>query len=187
MKWVVDNIEARVEVADLIERYRDAERFLALCRECPSYGRVWSCPPHDIDRAWLQAFDYAMVYGTRIVYDPAVRAGCTTAEAREAIEREAMHEAMREVTPRLYALEREHPGSRLFTVRCRLCGDERCARERQEPCRHPQLMRHSLESVGFNVDAIAREVLHMPLQWTAGSELPEYSMLVTALFIKKHQ
>ena len=82
MKWVVDNIEARVEVADLIERYRDAERFLALCREFPSYGRVWSCPPHDIDRAWLQAFDYAMVYGTRIVYDPAVRAGCTTARSQ---------------------------------------------------------------------------------------------------------
>ena len=55
---------------------------------------------------------------------------------------------------------------------------------KNEPCRHPEQMRHSLESVGFDISKTASQLLGMELKWATGIELPEYLVLVTALFVK---
>ena len=43
-------------------------------------------------------------------------------------------------------------------------------------------MRSSLEAVGFDVTATARDVLGIELQWSTDGQLPERITLVTALF-----
>ena len=52
---------------------------------------------------------------------------------------------------------------------------------RGKPCRHPEQLRHSLESVGFDVVAISRDLLGLELEWSKDGSLPKHLTLVTAL------
>ncbi len=185
MRLNISDIEAEVEVKTLLDGYHDAERFMALCRECPSYGTVWGCPPFDFDvNVLLAEFSTARLFATRIDFADDIKRECSSPDECSTIIREALDEAWLTLLPRLYKLERDNAGSRVFTSRCRLCGDVPCGRSTGVPCRHSDRLRNSLESVGFNVDAIARDILHTPLKWSSTNVLPEYLTLVTALFLK---
>ena len=79
---------------------------------------------------------------------------------------------------RLWQAEAAHPGSlALYGGSCRLC--RQCTRPSQ-PCRHPERMRLSLESIGFDVAGMADQLLGCPMLW-AGERLPAYYLLVYAL------
>ena len=79
--------------------------------------------------------------------------------------------------------ERETPGSlRLDAGRCLVC--ERCARRDAQPCRFPEKLRYSLESLGANVGALAADKLGAPLQWGTKDAPPEYFVLVGAVLTK---
>ena len=79
--------------------------------------------------------------------------------------------------------ERETCGSlRLDAGRCLVC--ERCARRDEEPCRFPEKLRYSLESLGANVGALAADKLGAPLQWGTKDAPPEYFVLVGAVLTK---
>ena len=80
-------------------------------------------------------------------------------------------------------LETEYPGSlACYAGTCHLCPDDTCTRITGQPCRHPHLIRHSLESFGFDLGRTAEELLHIPLVWSDGVKFPEYLMLVSGLF-----
>ncbi len=118
--------------------------------------------------------------GTTIEFDEATRGSCKGAEQSAAMGREAMNEVWKTLLPRLYEMERETLGSRCFTFRCVLC-PEGCTRPEGKPCRHPERLRHSLESVGFDIVAMTRELLGIDLEWSTDGTLPKHLSLVTAL------
>ena len=183
MNYTVTSREATIAAEELISRYRDVERFDAYCRECPGYGKSWGCPPFDFDpRACSEGFKTVTVTGTTIEFDEATRALCTSAEQSAAMGRQAMEEVWQTLLPQLYEKERQTPGSRCFSFRCTLC-PEGCTRPEGKPCRHPDMMRHSLESVGFDIVAMTRELLGIDLEWSTDGSLPRRITLVTALFL----
>lgn len=181
MKYEVTRKEVTISADEFISRYHDVERFDALCRECPGYGKAWNCPPFDFDpRTISEGFKTVTVMGTIIEFDEETRAQCTTAEQSAAVGRQAMKEVWQTLLPQLYEMERRSPGSRCFTFRCELC-PEGCTRPEGKPCRHPEKMRHSLESVGFDVVAITRNLLGIELEWSTDGSLPAHLTLVTAI------
>lgn len=182
MDYTVTTRQATIPAQEFIARYRDVERIAAYCLQCPGYGQSWNCPPFDYDpRTISDGFDTVTLIGTTIEFDEHVRAACQTAEQATATGREAMEQVWQTLQSRMYQLERELPGSRCFTFRCRLC-PEGCTRPAGKPCRHPELMRHSLEAVGFDVEAMTRELLGIDLEWSQDGKLPKHITLVTALF-----
>ena len=177
---------ATIAADEYVARYRDAERFLALCAQCPKYGKVWGCPPHDFNvDEYLSGYVQATIYGTKITFSNAMREQCATPETTEVAMREALDEAWNELLPFLYEQEARHAGSVIFTGRCRLCGSCACARAQELPCRHPDRLRYSLEAVGFDVARTAAELLEIELQWGKDGALPPYLTLVTALFTRE--
>ena len=182
MSYTVTTSQATIGADEFIGRYRDVERFDAYCRECPGYGKSWNCPPFDFDpRTRSEGFKTVIVMGTTIEFDEQTLAACKTPEQATAAGKQAMEEVWQELLPRLYGMERETPGSRCFTFRCVLC-PEGCTRPEGKPCRHPGKMRHSLESVGFDVEAITRDLLGIDLEWSTDGSLSKHITLVTALF-----
>lgn len=181
MKYTVTSKEAIVQADELINRYRDVERIRQYCLQCPGYGKAWNCPPFDFDpRTCSKGFKTVKLIGTIIEFDEETRAACTTAEQSAATGKQAMEEVWKTLLPRLYGMERHSPGSRCFTFRCPLC-PEGCTRPEGKPCRHPEQLRHSLESVGFDVVAISRDLLGLELEWSKDGSLPKHLTLVTAL------
>ena len=169
---------------EFISRYRDVERIGAFCQQCPGYGKTWSCPPFDFDpRIKSDGFGKVILMGTTIEFDEETRNACKTAEQSTDTGREAIQEVWKTLLPKLYEMERNTLGSRCFTFRCTLC-PEGCTRPEGKPCRHPDKMRHSLESVGFDIEAMTRELLNIDLEWSTDGSLPKHMTLVTALFTR---
>jgi len=182
MEYKVSTKQVTISAEEFVSRYRDVERIRVFCTQCPSFGKVWSCPPFDFDaRIVSNGFATVTVTGTTIEFDEETRAACKTTEQSSATGREAMEQVWKSLLPSLYEQERAIPGSRCFTFRCTLC-PEGCTRPSGKPCRHPGKMRHSLESVGFDVVAITRDLLGIELEWSTDGSLPKHLTLVTALF-----
>ncbi len=184
MNYTVTNKQVTIAADELIARYRDVERIRQYCLQCPGYGKTWNCPPFDFDpRIVSDGFKTVKLMATTIEFDEATRAACKSPEESAAVGRQAMEQVWETLLPRLHEMERETPGSRCFTFRCSLC-PEGCTRPEGLPCRHPELLRHSLESVGFDIEAMTRDLLGITLEWSTDGSLSRHITLITALFTK---
>ena len=184
MNYALTTQEATISAEEFVRRYRDVARFDALCAQCPSYGKMWCCPPFDFDpRTCSDGFKTVTVMATTIEFDQAVYDACQGArEKSRQVAQQAMKEVWDGLLPELLERERRCPGSRAFTFRCSLC-PEGCTRPEGKPCRHPDRMRQSLEAVGFDVSAIAHDLLGINLEWSSDGSLTRHISIVTALML----
>ncbi|MDE6109919.1 MAG: DUF2284 domain-containing protein [Muribaculaceae bacterium] len=169
-----EHLSADTRVADLLRDYRNAERFIKLCRECPCFARSWLCPPISTDiLERMEASDNARIEALKIIPD----AECTLSGA------EIIQQSRKEFEQKLLDIEKERNGMACgFSGNCPYCGDTPCARLDGKPCRHPEKARPSLEALGFDVAAIAADILGTPIKWEADGSRPPYYMLVGAVF-----
>ncbi|MFQ8759612.1 MAG: DUF2284 domain-containing protein [Intestinimonas sp.] len=66
---------AALPVAEWMKRYCFPGRFLHSCKQCPDYGRVWSCPPGVPEAGdYLGAYRMAHIIGVKVLYDDGERA-----------------------------------------------------------------------------------------------------------------
>ena len=176
-------IQVRVEtlrVSEWLEQYCHPEIFLPLCRDCPEYGKNWSCPPGVPDaKELVGGYRYAQIIGLKVIYDDRVRqAAAASPDREEELRRETYGAAKKKMLQALLALEQVIPGSlTIMAGRCELCGQ--CARMDGKTCRHPDQMRYSYSGLGFDLGRISEELLGMPLLWQNGG-LPEYNVAVAA-------
>jgi len=85
----------------------------------------------------------------------------------------------------LVSLEKIYPGSNgLIPGSCIACGYGNCARRKGKPCRHPEKMHHSLESLGADLGKTAKELFGIEMKWIVGDELPDYFIEIGGLLIK---
>ena len=163
-------------VADYVARFRDTERFEACCRACPAYGRSWACPPFDSDmEACLSGYETALLVAVKIFpEEPSLPLG----ESLRLIRPERMrHERQ------LLMLERRH-GGRAFAYAgtCLHCPEGTCTRPSGEACRHPELVRPSLEACGFDLGRTVSELFGFELLWSRNGLIPQYLTLVSGFF-----
>ena len=70
-QYEVTKMEAAIDVADYYAGYVDPPRFLAFCRQCSAYGKVWSCPPYDfsVEELWHN-YDHMLLLGRKLTFAP---------------------------------------------------------------------------------------------------------------------
>lgn len=156
--------------------YRDARRFAACCRACPNYGRSWACPPFDFDMdEYLSGYRTALIIASKVTpLHPGLHLSDSQALLRPVRMR---HERM------LLDLEKRY-GGRAFAYAgtCLYCPEGSCTRPDGKPCRHPELVRPSLEACGFDLSRTTEELMGIPLRWGEGDRMPEYLTLVSGFF-----
>lgn len=177
--YSIQSISHDLSLSDLAPYYM-REHFLAMCRECPNYANIWSCPPYDFQpEALLSRFSRITIWGTKITFDSAAAAACNSRNAAVDTAKKIMAREKRKVDFAVLEQEQCQPDSlALYGGGCRLCRN--CSRIWARPCRHSDIMRPSLESLGYDVSAITEHVFNLPLLWF-DKRLPEYMLLVTAL------
>lgn len=78
------------------------------------------------------------------------------------------------------ALEKEYPGSLgLSAGSCTLCAG--CSEKSGVPCRRPELMRYSIESLGGDVCSTTESLPSTPVKWRKEGKTPEYFILACGL------
>ena len=171
---------ADMDAREYVKRFRHRERFIGFCRDCPMYGRQYGCPPFDADPTDGCPADGTVTTWLTVI-EPELPAGAPGLPL--SLGDRLMALARDRVEPELLRAECQTGGRAFVGVgRCTRCGDERCSRLTGAPCRHPDVVRPSLEAAGFDVEAIARELFGVEIQWGADGLLPSRLHLVTALW-----
>lgn len=155
-------VKVCLPIKQYIEQFRDQKRFYELCTQCSNFNKRWSCPPYHQDFEEIFAsYNYIYILGEKFATDLSFKQIRTTHDKK------------------MLELESKYPNSRaMLAGSCIVC--EQCAKP--EPCTHPELMRYSLESMGFDVSKTASELLGIEIKW--GRKL-EYYTLVSALCTKE--
>ena len=175
-KYDAIDIVAFIDRETYVKDFRDVATFEECCRACPNYGKRWGCPPFDHDTLNdLLPYERVMIVGVKVSpYDGKLPMEQVYDLIRPELER---------VNSRLLELERLTGGLAFgFVSKCPYCNGAPCARREGKPCRHPDVVRPSLEAYGFNVSLTASEVLGIDMVWGKDDKIPRYLTLVCGLF-----
>ena len=173
-----------IRAKNYIESYRETEKFYSFCEQCRNFGKTYACPPFDFDvDSYIKNFEDVFVVGTKIVFDAETKHLSTTVEKRDVITKSVTLETIKHISVVHDSMLEMFPQTISFLVgECYLCHPNPCKRLFNEPCAFPEKVRHSIESVGFDVGKTAKELLGIELQWSRDYRLPDYLTIVTALF-----
>lgn len=172
----ITDMQVTVSARDYITDFRNVDKFMAMCRQCRNFGRQWSCPPFAED--WtdtISGYSHVTLFATKI--EP-IGHNIPLAEVLGLFRTQR-----RRIEPLLLRLEKDTGGLAFsFAGECLCCPEGECARVNGERCRHPELVRPSLEAVGFDIGKTTEQLFSLPLKWSADGHAPEYLVLVCGLF-----
>lgn len=174
--YTVEDYAVLVPVDDYISRFRDADKFMQCCRECGNYNKSWACPPfsHDLE-SMMRNYRSVLLYATKIT--PHNRE-IPLSEATRFIRNERIR-----LERMLLDMEKAYGGrSFAYAGTCLYCPEGTCTRLQGRQCRHPELVRPSLEAFGFDIGRTTSELFGIELVWSKDQFLPEYMTLVCGFF-----
>lgn len=159
---------------------------MTFCKDCHNYNALWSCPPLQFDaNQFLQNYNYIYIVGVKVIYNPETVTLANTPEKVKEITMRTLREVKDKLANALHFLEGQIPDSvSLASGGCHIC--QHCSRLDNRPCIHPEKMRYSLDSFGFDLTAITSDLLQIELKWSKDT-LPEYYTLIHGLLTKDFQ
>jgi len=175
------DIKRELPMGEFLEKYVDVERFLKSCSECRGYGMTWACPPYDFDPndIWRR-FRSILIYGRKVVFSPEEREKTYDKHELTLSYNSILKPVKQGLMEELYALEAANEGSLALSAGgCDLCAE--CTRPKGGPCRFPDRMRYSVESIGGDVLGVMSEVLGEKVLWAEDGRLPEHFLIVGGL------
>lgn len=175
--YAVEYFTKEIEAAKYVADFRDAARFMEACRQCPNYNRSWACPPFEFDiEDVLRQYDKVRIFAAKVA---PTCSSLPLSAAQELIKPERI-----KMEGCLLGLEKE-VGGRAFSYigKCLHCQGS-CQRIYGKQCCHPDKVRPSLESFGFDIAKTLSDLFGIELKWGAGGKLPEYLVLVGAVFFR---
>ncbi len=165
----------QLTLSEFIDSYRDVDKFIVFCKECPAYDRTWVCPSFDTAPP-LTEYRHITIIGSKI-YHPSQ--SVESAEQMMIRGAEILAPIRERLDTKLRELEAHTPSSRaLFAGSCRRCPMGECTRPYGKPCSKPDEARSSLEALGFDVGRTTSELLGIEIKWGTASSLPDYYTLV---------
>lgn len=173
--YTVNFAEAVTSTEEFLRTHVDVPKFLECCKQCMNYNNRWSCPTFQFDPVQVWKEFKTLHLFARFIVPGKDRDGAKLMAALKKEQPQFLAE--------LLVREKTTPGSMaLAPGACELCGD--CARSIGQPCRHPELMRHSIEALGGDVGATAQDYFGKPMLWIKDGVAPDYLMLVGGLLTR---
>lgn len=161
----------------LLEKYFDKDKFHGLCKNCKNYSKIWSCPPYDFDIIdYLIQHKTLYLIGTKIIFSQEAKEKYNSAKKINKFINSTIIKTRRKIEAAFANIESDYTNSvSLYPGSCILC--KKCSRSNQKPCLNMKNMRYSLESLGFDVGKISKDLLNTELLWYKET-LPDYITLV---------
>lgn len=172
-------------IEELKNNFWNIEKFEGFCKQCRNYGKLWSCPPYDFSiEEYVDRYKYIYIVGVKIVFDEDTLSSINTKEKISNYTTETLHFMKNKIMNEMLKLEKLYPNSTSLSAGgCNLC--ENCSKLKNEKCIHPDLMRYSLESLGFDVGGVSSKLLNFELKWATETRLPDYFSLIAGIMINE--
>lgn len=180
--YTTESFTTSITVKDYMAHYVDIPTFLEYCKACPNYGRLWSCPPYDFDvTAYWRKFQTLDLLAVKINFDSAYAGHSFAPEELNHIMEQSMKIEKERLSEALLKMEKKYTHAvSLSAGACTRCQGT-CTRPGQQPCRYPEQLRYSIESLGGNVGLTLSRCMGIELEWIEEGKLPSYFVLVSGL------
>ncbi len=167
---IIETYKKEIDTITYVNEYVNVEEFLQMCKQCPNYNNVWTCPPFDFSpEGYWKQYSILEVIAKKIILEPEEKN-----EGWETI----IAQVKKDLTEELFSMEKEIPGSiSLSAGHCEECG-EVCLRKENKPCCNKGRMRYSIEALGGNVGLTIQKLMGLKLEWVTEGEVPDYFILV---------
>lgn len=163
---------------EFISNYQDIDKFLGYCKQCNNYNHKWSCPPLSFNpKTYLNQYKSIYLVAVQLNYTEDTINSLTTKEEISSFTRKTLRKTKNELATALLNLENDSTIS-LSSGGCSYCC--KCSRDDNKPCKHPDKMRHSLDSFGIDLGKVTEDVFNIKLLWGL-DKLPKYHVLIHAL------
>lgn len=175
--------EREVPLAEYCAQCVDVPKFLGYCAACPNYGGTWSCPPFDFDlqEIW-DRYDRILLRAVKVPVPAELREKVLSPQEINDESHALLAPIKHDLLSSLLEQERATPGSLALSAgRCQEC--RVCTKPSGQPCRQPERMRHSIESLGGDVGKTLSLYLGQELLWGREGHLPEYYILLGGLLL----
>ena len=176
---------AEIPVEEYLENYVDIPTFIKACKACPNYEHSWSCPPYDFDViAYWKQFKTLKLFAHELTPDPYYLERSYTQEELKDVIGQILSEAPRTLGAEIFSMEKDYTGSVSLSPggSCSKCKGQ-CSRLEGKPCRFPDTLRHSLESLGGNVGLTVEKLMSLKMEWIKDGHLPSHFILVSGLLL----
>ncbi len=183
--YTISRHEAEISVEDYLRDYVDIPTFEKACAACPNYNKTWSCPPYDFDvESYWKQFKTLKLYAHKLILDPEYHERRYTPEEVKQLLEELLSQGKDNLADYVFSKEKEFPGSVCLSSggSCSKCKGN-CAKLEGKPCRFPDTLRHSLESLGGNVGLTVEKLMGLKLEWMEDGRLPSHFVLVSGILI----
>lgn len=181
MSYTTERFRATISVEEYLEKYVDIPTFQECCKSCGCYEHNWACPPYDFDvEEYWHKYKTLDLTAVKIIFSEEMTSRIYTKDEIDKITRESLWEERKNLSGELMKLEKEIPQSiSLSAGSCLNC--KTCTRPEGLPCRHPESMRHSIESMGGNVGLTISKLMGIELERMEEGKLPNHFVLVCGL------
>lgn len=175
--------DREVPLAEYRAQCVDVPKFLGYCAACPNYGGTWSCPPFDFDpqEIW-DRYDRILLRAVKVPVPAELREKVLSPQEINGESHALLAPIKHDLLSSLLEQERATPGSLALSAgRCQEC--QVCTKASGQPCRQPERMRHSIESLGGDVGKTLSLYLGQELLWGREGHLPEYYIHLCGLLL----
>lgn len=170
---VVETYKKEIDITTYVNDYVNVEEFLQMCKQCPNYNKVWSCPPFDFSPE-----DYWKKYSSLEIVAKKI---ILSQDERNDDWEKIIFSIKKELTAELFSMEEKIPNSiSLSAGHCEECPTV-CKRKDNQPCCNNNKMRYSIEALGGNVGLTIQKLMGLELEWVTEDEVPNYFILVGGL------
>lgn len=185
--YTTEDITQTIGINEMLAEYVNEKEFIKYCKACANYKQKWSCPDYDFSpmNIW-QKYDKLFLLGRKIIYDESLLNKTYSPDEIKSIMNDSLTNERSKLDEIILTKEKTTPNSlALYAGSCTLCPS--CTRSEQKPCRFPEKMRYSVESLGGNAALLTEQLLNVPLKWGKDGKLPEYFTLVCGLLYKENE
>ncbi len=182
--YQIETFQKEVSVSDYKKRFVDIPKFTAYCRQCPNYKKNWACPPFNFSPETLwDNYRTLLLCAKKLILPEALTEQTYDKNTLKTLSSQILTPIKQGLLSELTALESRTPDSLVLSMgRCDVCIT--CSRLNKQPCRCPERCRHSIESLGGDVNKTIETYFNEKLQWPKEGQLPEHFFLMGGLLKK---
>lgn len=183
IKYNVERFYKTLTTDEFYERFSNFEVVQGYCKECPRYDTNYSCSPLDIDiKEFITSYDYIDIIVTQVQYDEIVyNADYSKDELNDVINKTFFKER-KKVVDKLLDSEKKYTKAESLTGPCNHCTPK--CKEVYSECKHPEIRRYSLASLGIDSKKILKDLFDIDLILING-KLPKYMNNISSILYTK--
>lgn len=179
----VKHFKKTLTTDEFYNRFYNFDLVQGYCKECPRYDTNYSCSPVGIDiEKFVLEYDYIDIHVTQLFFEAEDYEKDYSPDELKDFLYNTFFKEKKKVVDMVLDSEKNYSKAQSLTGPCNHCA-ENC-KELYSECKHPEIRRYSLASIGMDSRKILKDLFDIELLLINGV-LPKYLNNVTSILYKK--